>query len=75
MRVTDEDRARLAADPPPGWLPLNEAAVELAVSKQTILNWVKTAKIPYVYVTHGQRRGLRIDVESAPQRRQERLLD
>lgn len=75
VRVTDEDRARLAADPPPGWLPLNEAAVELAVSKQTILNWVKTAKIPYVYVTHGQRRGLRIDVESAPQRRQERLLD
>ena len=44
-------------------------------SKQTIINWVKAKKIPYAYATRGRRRGLRIDVKSAPQRRQHRLLD
>jgi excisionase family DNA binding protein len=60
---------------PTGWLTLSEAARELAVSKQTLLNWVKTHKIAYVYVVRGRRSGLRFDVNSAPQRKQQRLLD
>ena len=75
ITVTDADRQRLGEEAPEGWKPIDQAAEELAVSKQTILNWVKARKIPYVFATRGRRRGLRIDVNSAPQRRQGRLLD
>lgn len=63
--ISDEDKKRLTAeDAPPGWLPLEAAARECAVSKQTVVNWVKEGKIKFVYVTKGRRRGLRIDVNS-----------
>jgi DNA invertase Pin-like site-specific DNA recombinase len=75
IQITDADRARLMSQPPAGWLTLPEAARELAVSKQTLLNWVKARKIAYVYVVRGRRSGLRFDVNSAPQRKQQRLLD
>jgi excisionase family DNA binding protein len=75
IRVTQADRERLSGCAPDGWLSVNEAASELAVSKQTILNWVQARKIAYVYATRGRRRGLRIDVNSAPKRSQARLLD
>ena len=75
ITVTEADRRRLATEAPRGWMSIDQAAAELAVSKQTILNWVKAAKIPYAFATRGRRRGLRIDVKSAPQRRQSRLLD
>ncbi len=75
IQITDADRARLMPQPPAGWLTLPEAARELAVSKQTLLNWVKARKIAYVYVVRGRRSGLRFDVNSAPQRKQQRLLD
>lgn len=73
--VTDADRARLATSSPPGWLSLSETASELAVSKQTVLNWVKARKVGYVYIVNGRRSGLRIDINSAPQRMQQRLLE
>jgi excisionase family DNA binding protein len=75
IEITEAERARLIATAPAGWLSLQEAAVELGVSKQTILNWVKAGKVEYVYVTHGRRRGLRIDGKSAPYRAQQKLVD
>jgi hypothetical protein len=75
IRITKPDRDRLMPEPPPGWLTLPEASRELAVSKQTLLNWVKARKITYVYVVRGRRSGLRFDLNSAPQRKQQRLLD
>jgi len=75
IQVTDDDRRRLGTSAPVGWLSLNDAVSELGLSKQTILNWVKAGKVSYVYATHGQRRGLRIDVKSAPLRKQAQLLD
>ena len=54
---------------------IDDAAAEHAVSKQTILNWVKAKKVQYAYATRGRRRGLRIDTKSAPQRKQGRLWD
>jgi DNA invertase Pin-like site-specific DNA recombinase len=75
IQLTDADRNRLTPEPPPGWLTLSEAARELAISKQTLLNWVKARKIAYVYVVRGRRSGLRFDINSAPQRKQQRLLD
>jgi excisionase family DNA binding protein len=75
IRVSQTERERIAGTAPPGWATLKEAAAELGVSRQTILNWVKAAKIPYIHVSNGKRRGLRIDVKSAPNRKQGRLLD
>lgn len=75
IRITEADRKRLSAAAPEGWRSVDEAAGELGVSKQTILNWVKGQKIAFAYSTRGRQRGLRIDVNSAPQRRQPRLLD
>jgi len=75
IRITEADRERLTPNAPPDWLSLSAAAAELGVSKQTILNWVKAAKIPYVYAIKGRQSGLRIDVKSAPLRKQQRLLD
>jgi len=75
IRVTPTDRERLAVDAPAGWLTVDDAARELGVTKQTILNWVKAGRVPYCYAVRGRRKGLRIDVKSAPRRTQQRLLD
>lgn len=75
IRVTEEDRERLTPNVPADWLSLKRAAAELGVSKQTILNWVKAGKIPHAYAIKGRQSGLRIDVKSAPSRKQQRLLD
>ena len=75
IRVTETDRQRLTPNAPPDWLSLKRAAAELGVAKQTILNWVKAGKIPHVYAIQGRQSGLRIDVKSAPSRKQQRLLD
>lgn len=75
VSITDHDLRRLTAeDAPAGWLPLREAASELGVSHQSVLNWVKQSKIDYVYVSRGRRRGLRINVASATYRAQSPLF-
>ncbi len=74
--LTDEDVKRLTAqDAPQGWLPLPDSAEELGVSRQTVLNWVKSGKLQYVYVTKGNKKGLRINVNSGSCRKQLRLAD
>jgi DNA invertase Pin-like site-specific DNA recombinase len=75
IQVSARDRERLMSAERDGWLSVDESAVEFGVSKQTVLNWVKAGRVDYVYVNHGRRRGLRIDVESAPCRNQGCLLD
>ena len=69
--LTDDDIKRLTAqDAPEGWLPLQLAAKELGVSKQTVLNWVKSKKLQYIYVTKGKKKGLRIKTLSTTYRKQ-----
>jgi DNA invertase Pin-like site-specific DNA recombinase/transposase len=69
--LTDEDINRLTAkDAPEGWLSLQHAAKELGVSKQTVLNWVKSKKLEYIYVTKGKKKGLRINTNSTSYRNQ-----
>jgi len=72
--VTDADRERITPNAPPGWLSLKRAAAELGVSTQTILNWVKAGKVRSAYALRGRQSGLRIDVKSAPLRKQQRLF-
>jgi DNA invertase Pin-like site-specific DNA recombinase len=69
--LTEEDINRLTAkDAPEGWLSLQHAAKELGVSKQTVLNWVKSKKLEYIYVTKGKKKGLKINTNSTVYRNQ-----
>jgi DNA invertase Pin-like site-specific DNA recombinase/predicted site-specific integrase-resolvase len=69
--LTDDDIKRLTAqDVPKGWLSLPQAAHELGVSKQTVLNWVKSKKLEYIYVTKGKKKGLKIKINSSSYRKQ-----
>ena len=73
--LTDDDIKRLTAqDAPEGWLPLQLATKELGVSKQTVLNWVKSKKLEYIYVTKGKKKGLRINTISTTYRKQLRIF-
>lgn len=73
--LTDDDIKRLTAQGvPAGWVPLHQAAKELGVSKQTVLNWVKSGNLEYIYVTKGNQKGLRINVNSTNCRKQLRLF-
>jgi DNA invertase Pin-like site-specific DNA recombinase len=73
--INDEDIKRLTAkNTPPGWLPVSQAVRELGVSKQTVLNWVKTGKLEYMYVNRGRKKGLRINIKSEGYRKQKSLF-
>jgi len=73
--LTDDDIKRLTAqDAPEGWLPLQLAAKELGISKQTVLNWVQSKKLEYIYVTKGKKKGLRINTISTAYRKQFRIF-
>lgn len=74
--LTDEEIKRLTAkDVPEGWLPLKLAAQDLGVSKQTILNWVKSKKVEYIYVNKGRKKGLRINTNTASYKKQQSLFE
>ncbi|UCF85414.1 MAG: recombinase family protein [Desulfobacteraceae bacterium] len=69
--LTDDNIRQLTAqNVPQGWLSLSGAAQELGVSKQTVLNWVKSKKLEYIYVTKGKKKGLRVNVISSNYRKQ-----
>ena len=69
--LTEEDIKRLTAEESlAGWLPLSQAAQELGVSKQTVLNWVKSKKLEYIYVNQGRKKGLRINTNSMTYKKQ-----
>lgn len=73
--LTDDDIKQLTAqDAPNGWLPLLSATKEFGVSKQTILNWVKSKKLEYIYVTKGKKKGLRINTNLNTYKKQQSLF-
>ncbi len=62
IRITDELRGRFLEETPPGFLPMLEATMRLGVSRQTILQRVKSGQLEAVHVRCGRRKGLRIKV-------------
>ncbi|MCA1677504.1 MAG: recombinase family protein, partial [Actinobacteria bacterium] len=62
IRLTDEIRARFVPTVPDGWLPLDQAAKQLGVARQTVLHKVQRGELTAVQVTQGRRKGLRIQV-------------
>ena len=61
--ITDELRDRVCQTAPDGWLALQDAATALGIARQTVLHKVQRGEIPAVYVQHGKRKGLRIQVK------------
>ena len=62
IRLSDDVRRRFVADVPAGYVPLDEAARLLGIARQTVLHKVQRGELPAVYVQHGKRKGLRIQV-------------
>ena len=62
IRITDELRARFVEQAPSGYLPMLETTLKLGVSRQTVLQRVKSGELEALLVTRGRRRGLRIKV-------------
>jgi excisionase family DNA binding protein len=65
IRLTDEIRARFVPEVPDGFVPLAEAAKALGVARQTVLHKVQRGELEAIQVTHGRRKGLRIQVPGA----------
>jgi DNA invertase Pin-like site-specific DNA recombinase len=66
IRITDELRARIVRQAPPGYLPMLETTMKLGVSRQTVLQRVKRGELEAVLVRQGRRKGLRIKVIDQP---------
>jgi excisionase family DNA binding protein len=65
IKLDEETRRRLAGDTAPdGWVGVEQAAVRLGVSKQTVITWVKEGKLQAVRVASGRRTAWRICVDS-----------
>jgi predicted DNA-binding transcriptional regulator AlpA len=62
IRITPELRNLVRPDAPDGWLGLDRAAVALGIARQTVLHKVQRGELEAVHVTHGKRKGLRINV-------------
>jgi len=62
IRLTDDVRERFVPTVPDGYVKLDEAARQLGVAKQTVLNQVRAGRRRAVEVVDGKRRGLRIEI-------------
>jgi excisionase family DNA binding protein len=67
IRLTDEVRERFVPTVPDGYVKLDEAARQLGVARQTVLNQVRSGRRNAVHVVEGKRRGLRIEIHASEQ--------
>jgi transposase len=67
IRITDEVRQRFVPTVPDGYVKLDDAARQLGLSRQTILNQVRAGRRNAVHVVEGKRRGLRIEIRPGEQ--------
>jgi excisionase family DNA binding protein len=64
IRITDEVRQRFVPTVPDGYVKLDDAARQLGLARQTILNQVRAGRRNAVHVVEGKRRGLRIEIHA-----------
>jgi DNA invertase Pin-like site-specific DNA recombinase/transposase-like protein len=60
IRLTDNIRNLFVDDAPEGWLAMLEATLAYGLSRQTIMQRVKTGQLKAVHLRTGRRKGLRI---------------
>jgi len=62
IRMTDELRARFSEEAPDGYVTMKEAKAILGVSRQTVMQRIKSGKLCAVHVQKGKQKGLHIEV-------------
>jgi hypothetical protein len=62
IRMTEELKALIVPDVPPGYVTMFQAMRILGVSRQTIMQRVKRGELSVVHVSRGKQKGLRIRV-------------
>jgi hypothetical protein len=68
IRMTQQLKELVVAQPPPGYVTVPEAMRILGVSRQTIMQRVKHGELSVVHVSRGKQKGLRIRVlDNQPQ--------
>ena len=67
IRLSEEIRQRFVPEVPDGYVRLDDAARQLGVARQTVLNQVRAGARKAIQVTQGKRRGLRIQLHSEEQ--------
>jgi predicted DNA-binding transcriptional regulator AlpA len=63
IRIDQALRDKIQPQAPDGWLPLNQAAKALGLSRTTVWQRVRDGQIPAIHLNHGRRQGLRIQVK------------
>ena len=58
-------RDKIRPSTPDGWLPLDQAAAALGITRQTVLHKVQRGELAAIHTTTGRRQGLRIQVKPA----------
>jgi excisionase family DNA binding protein len=56
-------RDKIQPQAPDGWLPADQAAKALGLSRTTVFQKVRDGQLPAIHVSNGQRRSLRIQVK------------
>jgi len=62
IRMNNELKSKFVEKSPVGFITMQEATRRLGVSRQTVLQHVKTGKLEAVHIYRGKRKGLRIKV-------------
>ncbi len=62
IRMTDALRASFQEEAPEGYVTMKEAMAMLGVSRQTVMQRIKSGQLPAVHVRRGKQKGLRIKV-------------
>ena len=65
IRINQALRDKIRPSVPDGWLPLDQAARALGITRQTVLHKIQRGELAAIYTTSGRRQGLRIQVKPA----------
>ena len=63
IRIDQALRDKIRSQAPDGWLPVDQAAKALGLSRTTVFQKVRDGQLPAIHVNNGQRRSLRIQVK------------
>jgi excisionase family DNA binding protein len=63
IRIDQALRDKVQPQAPDGWLPVDQAAKALGLSRTTVFQKVRDGQLPATHVSNGQRQSLRIQVK------------
>jgi excisionase family DNA binding protein len=63
IRIDQALRDKIQSQAPDGWLPVDQAAKALGLSRTTVFQKVRDGQLPAIHVSNGQRQSLRVQVK------------